>query len=220
MLSVRIPLIALVMGIAALGQAHAQFVTASPPCLPPLHVNAGYVSQYHTTFTTGLGTIDLSNVVHSAFTSCAPPPTGGATVIDSGNSTVTADVSIGGGSPIPMLFNPVPMTVRMTHLVSLPGVEVIETEMLALQLVGGGVMIRESPTLQSHGQTTLTDLGGGLTRIDSFFDIFTELSLDNGQSWIPSNGPAHVTLTDMPEPATLGILGLGLLALTARRRRR
>jgi hypothetical protein len=56
-----------------------------------------------------------------------------------------------------------------------------------------GMMIRESPTLASTGQTTITDLGGGQFRIDSFFDVFTELSLDGGQSWSPSNSSQHVT---------------------------
>jgi hypothetical protein len=57
----------------------------------------------------------------------------------------------------------------------------------------GGLMIRESPSLASSGQTTITDLGGGQFKIDSFFDVFTELSLDGGQSWHPSNGSMHVT---------------------------
>lgn len=130
-----------------------------------------------------------------------------------------ADVAIGGGPPAPIVFDPVPTHVRVTHQSSGPGIETFETEMVAMDPVGGGVMIRESPTQQSLGITPLTDLGGGLMRIDSFFDIFIELSLDGGQNWVPANAPAHMTLVDTPEPATLGILGLGLLALAARRRR-
>jgi hypothetical protein len=97
-----------------------------------------------------------------------------------------------------------------------------DTEMLELNLSGGnmppGVMIRESPTLASNGQTNVTDLGGGVFRIDSFFDVFTELSLDNGQTWTPSsNGPSHVDL--MPAPGGVVALGLGALAVCGRRRR-
>jgi hypothetical protein len=84
-----------------------------------------------------------------------------------------------------------------------------------------GVMLRESPTLLSTGETTIEPLPGGLFLIDSFFDIFLELSLDGGQSWIPASGPIHLTST--PEPSTLVLATFGLISLTAwgwRRRKR
>jgi hypothetical protein len=92
-----------------------------------------------------------------------------------------------------------------------------------LDLTGGTLPplmeIRSSPNVPSVGQTQITDVGGGLYRIDSFFDIFTELSLDGGATWIPaSNGPTHVQLT--PAPGGAVVLGLGsLLAWSSRRRR-
>ena len=47
--------------------------------------------------------------------------------------------------------------------------------------VGGhDIQIRESPTLASLGETYIMDIGGGLYDIDSFFDVFTELSVDGG----------------------------------------
>jgi hypothetical protein len=97
------------------------------------------------------------------------------------------------------------------------------TELLSLNLNGsspfGPFMIRESPTLASTGQTTITNIGGGLYRIDSFFDVFTELSIDGGNSWIPSQGSSHVVL-DMPEPGTAALLGSGGLLWFGLRRRR
>src|SRR5438477_10706248 len=102
--------------------------------------------------------------------------------------------------------------------------------MLALNLSGnspyGPFMIRESPTLASTGQTTITDIGGGLYHIDSFFDVFTELSLDDGQSWIPGvQGPAHVNLQPLePEPSacalTLMVAGFTSLKRSRRSARR
>src|SRR5712692_2269018 len=75
------------------------------------------------------------------------------------------------------------------------------TEMLQLNLAGGGFLVRENPDLQSLGQTQIDDLGNGTFRIDSFFDVFTELSLDNGNTWIPqSNGSSRVSLQETPEP--------------------
>ena len=98
-----------------------------------------------------------------------------------------------------------------------------QTEMLALDLVGvspgGPFMIRESPTLASLGQTTITDIGGGLYKIDSFFDVFTELSIDNGHTWMPSHDAAgaplagHMVLHPIPEASSLGFLAAGLVGV-------
>jgi hypothetical protein len=57
-----------------------------------------------------------------------------------------------------------------------------------------------------------------LFRIDSFFDVFTDLSLDGGQTWTPSSGPGGstvMTLEDIPEPGTVLLLAAGCLALAA-----
>jgi len=85
-----------------------------------------------------------------------------------------------------------------------------ETEILKLDISGGtlplGVMIRESPTRKSLGMTTLRQVPG-LTaaepsgyRIGSFFDIFTDISLDGGQTWSAGRKPSHVILTAQPPP--------------------
>jgi len=69
--------------------------------------------------------------------------------------------------------------------------------MLALNLSGGslpaGVMIRESPTRHSRGETRYASSPGGY-RINSFFDVFTELSLDGGQTWSASDSPGYMEL--------------------------
>ena len=60
---------------------------------------------------------------------------------------------------------------------------------------------------------------GGNFQITSFFDIFTDLSLDGGATWIPGTGPGPGGATVMtleatgPEPATFALLGTGLILL-------
>ena len=94
------------------------------------------------------------------------------------------------------------------------------TEIVSMSLSGnvGGlpITIRESPFLQSAGQLSVTDIGGGLYHIDSFFDVFTELSVDGGE-FTPSMNLAHFNIT--PEPATMAVLSIGGLVLLRRKKK-
>ncbi len=101
----------------------------------------------------------------------------------------------------------------------LPGAP-LPIELLQLDFAAAGFMLRESPTLASTGQASSQDEGGGQIRIDSFFDVFVELSLDNGTTWIPSTAPLRLTLQRaIPEPGGLALAGLALLLLAGCRRR-
>ena len=83
-------------------------------------------------------------------------------------------------------------------------------------------LLRESPTLSSLGEVTITDLGGGTWMIDSFFDVFTELSPNGGANWLPDIAAGtghHLTLLPEPASAALVLAGLALMARRVRRRR-
>ena len=89
-----------------------------------------------------------------------------------------------------------------------------ETEMIALSLSGSvgdsNIQIRESPTLSSLGLTDIANLGGGLYQIDSFFDVFTEMSVDGGP-WMPqTNDPVRIVLVSAAtvpvQPTTWGAI--------------
>jgi hypothetical protein len=104
-------------------------------------------------------------------------------------------------------------------------VNIYNTEMTVLNTFFGnlpsGYRFRESPTQQSTGTTTIQPLGGGLYQIDSFFDVFVELSVDDGQTWLPgtSNGPGgSLPLNGTPEPATALLLAVGGLLMHRRRK--
>jgi hypothetical protein len=73
------------------------------------------------------------------------------------------------------------------------------------------MMLRESPTLPSLGTTTVTSQPGGAFHIDSFFDVFTELSIDGGQTWIPGDNSLRVSGSGdvAPEPSALALIVIG-----------
>jgi hypothetical protein len=91
-----------------------------------------------------------------------------------------------------------------------------DAEIVSMSLSSGSMMIREDPDFASTGQTEITDLGGGLYQIDSFFDVYTEFSPDGGSNWYDSDVSTYIYL--VPEPATIALLSVGCLALLRKRR--
>jgi len=168
-------------------------------CLPPPGSAYGGPFTHHFNF---LGTtVDLGNLSLHSFTSCSAPPPSvpNASTTISFNAIMDFVASVNGGPP-----SAGPANAQATILVrfnqQLGPTRYFDTEMLQLDLSGGalpsGALVRESPTLASYGQTSIEDLGGGKFRIDSFFDVFFELSLDGGVNWVPGlNGPGRMTLT-------------------------
>lgn len=101
------------------------------------------------------------------------------------------------------------------------GTGTFSTELLQMNLSGSlpeGVQLRESPTQSSTGLLTVTPVGGSYS-FDSFFDVFFEISLDDGVTWLPADRPVRLTL-DTPEPSALVLSLAGLLLLAAQRLRR
>lgn len=87
-----------------------------------------------------------------------------------------------------------------------------DTEMLSFDsefVLGGSVIrLRESPTRASRGKTSLRLMPSGTFQASSFFDIFTEISLDGGSTWSPATGPMHFELaaaTPNPRPVITSI---------------
>jgi hypothetical protein len=73
----------------------------------------------------------------------------------------------------------------------------------------------------STGSTTVSTGPGNGFLVTSFFDVFTEISITGGSSWIQqNNAPTEVDLLASPEPGSLVLLGAGCLALALRRRLR
>lgn len=103
----------------------------------------------------------------------------------------------------------------------LPTPQVFPITLVSLQLqsvdpipldVGGvsynvPILLRQTPGTSAMGYGRMD--GPEHYRIDSFFDVFVELSVDDGNSWIPSQRPANIRTT----PDGASTLGLTLAAL-------
>jgi hypothetical protein len=169
-------------------------------------------------------TIDVSNAGRfvvfkpSQFSGGAPLPAG---PISSTESVFGTRIDLSLEEPGVQTIDATLLDSAMITVHSTPTPGLYDTEISQLDLSGGGLpagwIIRESPTLASTGQTTVDTLPGGLFRINSFFDVFVELSTDTGQSWIPASGPLHLEST--PEPGSVVLASLGGLVLIGFARR-
>ncbi|PWU08968.1 MAG: hypothetical protein C5B50_28640, partial [Verrucomicrobia bacterium] len=162
--------------------------------LPP--TNTVYVSPalYHALYAQG---IIIRDIRHRFFTQSQPPPPLGSSQTETFNSEIDCEVSTDNGTSYHPVTGTAQVTVQVTHSQDTGGASVFNTEMTALNMTAGGIMLRESPTLQSTGQTTIRPTSGGYM-VSSFFDIFTEVSVDGGNTWLPSQGPAHVEMHNDP----------------------
>ncbi|MCP3982091.1 MAG: hypothetical protein GY716_22525 [bacterium] len=177
-------------------------VVLPDPSLPPESEPADpecvqIVSQYegqdlHARFPGG---VDFSDPAHKCFRNVNRTDDGSGNELETFDSTVDGEVDLGGG-PVPVTLSG-PVTI-VTYGKTGNTTGTFQTEILSMSLSGlaGGipVEIRESPSLVSPGQTTITDLGGGLWQIDSFFDVFTELSINGGPFQPQTNGAGRMTL--------------------------
>ena len=91
---------------------------------------------------------------------------------------------------------------QVTHTDDFAQQRRFSVEMLSLTLSGSGgsggtLLLRESPTKASLGRLSVEPNGDGF-RINSFFDIFTEISLDGGTTWFPSAESTRVEQQLLP----------------------
>ncbi len=162
--------------------------------------NAEYVSAPQSQTQYGNGIV-FKNVSDGFFTQSYAPPALGANQTDWFGSQVDFDVSTDNGNTFTHFTTSAQVTVNVHHVQDSDTTCTFDTEMVQLNIsLPNGVMIRESPTKASTGRTHIAPSADGNFKIDSFFDIFTEVSLDGGQTWTPADGSAHVELERIAPP--------------------
>jgi hypothetical protein len=134
--------------------------------------------------------ITMKNAIHHSFDSQAPLPSPGMNQVYTFTGTVTLDISLDAG----LTWSPYDATaiynITLNHVAD-EGSLGLYTSTVNILNIGGGslppvVMIRESPTRLSTGEMDVIALSDGY-KIDSFFDIFLEISVDGGMSWSPAD---------------------------------
>lgn len=148
----------------------------------------------------------IKDIKQLLLTQSVLPPAPGANQTQQFNSPLDFQASLDGGKTFGCYRATASAAVNVASITSSEPA-LFDTEMLQLNINGGdmppGLMIRESPTEASRGATSIEQGPDGTFRISSFFDVFTEFSMDGGQSWTPSESrPAHFELVDpAPESA-------------------
>ncbi len=193
-------------------------VIISNPGLPPTDGDPllGYTGPSSAVFS---GSVAATDIFFSQFVNIDRFPDG-PDEIQNYFATFTLTMDAGTG-PIPVTLTG-PVTTRAFNKVG-NTTGMFDTEIIEMNLTGDiagiPVIMREDPSLGSMGQTVIDDIGGGLYFIDSFFDVFTEVSIDGGGSFMAADGPFHMELVRTPEPATMSLLAMGGLPLMLRRKR-
>ncbi|MCP4591993.1 MAG: PEP-CTERM sorting domain-containing protein [bacterium] len=216
-------------GAAWCSQAQADFPPDDPPPvwhpdfpdpeLPPVHPDPGiayYGQDLHAMYPQN---VIMNDPIHEGFRNIDRVPFG-AHELETFDSDLQATVDVPSmsifGQPVTLTG---PVTTQVNNYVG-GQMGVFQTEIVSMSLTGslGGMTfeVRESPSLSSPGRTSIQPDGGGGYQIESFFDVFTELSVNGGPFMAQTTPVGRMRLC--PEPTSLGLLALGGLFLARRRR--
>jgi len=175
--------------------------------LPPTRGVYRSAAQSHAVYEGADLQIVLQNVGHRALSE--PPPVQinvGSDEVESFQSLAfgTAIITMGTrqGEKVPVKLTGPVQTIVREKADQTTGE--FQAEIVSMELAGEipgviPIMIRESPTLASSGQTSVQEIpvgseGEGQFSVESFFDVFTELSVDGGQTWMRATQSVRMTL--------------------------
>ena len=182
---------AVILSVSSWWAIQGPGILAPEDSLPPLE-GAYHGGTPHVWNAAG-GPVELVCSSHGGFTSAADPPNRpGETAESDYFATFTGELTLGS------ITYPVHEQVHMAERVTLSSrqgrTRIFETELVSFSLDVNGVLIRESHTQSSTGRATITTVPRGEFYVESFFDVFLEISLDGGRTWIPPENSVRMEM--------------------------
>ena len=153
------------------------------------------------------GAVALTCGSHGLFTTAVDPPARvGASVTADYAATFRGEVSLTPPAAGTSVTHALSVQARMAERVTLSsarrGTRVLDAELTIFELAGTdmppGILVRESPTKPSTGRYVITAVRHGY-RIEGFYDVWLDLSLNGGRSWHAAEAPVHMWLEPQPE---------------------
>ncbi|HVP15010.1 MAG TPA: hypothetical protein VMS88_05670 [Terriglobales bacterium] len=189
-----IVLLASLLLLAYWSSAAGAACNSQSPCIPPT-TGCGYSSTCDVFFANG---VEYKNLAVHDFSWCVMVMPGQT---NSGGFDCKVDAVISWDSGNSWTaYTDIPALAWMTFIwggTGSQGEDLYTAQLTQLDASGGGlpgaVRLRESPVQNSNGQASVL-LVGNEYQIDSFFDVFFEISLDDGLTWAPSLSSCHVVL--------------------------
>jgi len=198
----------LALASAGSHQAKADGITTYNPNLPPQDAiggEAAYVAQNSVSYSQ-YGVELPFPFYHFQFINIQVTPVG-PNELASFDSTLSGVANVGGTLVPYSLTGPVDVTTfGNVGITTGTFAEQMTSMDLTGMVAGHSVEIVLDPTQATMGSSMITDLGAGplgpdLYNITSFFDVFTELSIDGG-AFAPGSGGVVMSLQTIPEPGT------------------
>ena len=148
------------------------------------------------------GSAALTCSTHGVFSAGVTPPSAvGTSVVSSYTATFVGELVLQPPVVSSSTTYPLDVQVQMSESITLASIDgdrrLFETELTAFELRDGlpdEVVVRESASLASEGMTTVTSTADGSSRVEAYYDVWLEMSLDGGRSWEPAAAAVKMTL--------------------------
>jgi hypothetical protein len=215
----RVLAVAAIALLAAPATPRAAVIAATPslPLLGVPYISATAAGCFPTAgVCVGGGAVTMTSLISSSFDASGQHILTNATYVGTLTSLIGAPIGL------VMLAGTVAQDVLGRASDSETGIWTTQLASVSLtgSVLGQTLLLELAGSPPSVGETSITAIAGAtndetLYRIDSFFDIFVELTLDTVPPLTAIRGPLTITATAVPEPAGIALLSVALLGLGA-----